>query len=305
MRGATKMSKEGTMITKIRKNWLFYASILPFFVVFLMFVAHPIIASFFLGFTKWDGVSSPKFVGLDNYTNIFNDSVFIKSIYNTVYIWFFQTFITLTFAFILAFLVNHYITKAKNFYRTVFLFPMLIAPALTSIIISVLFSSNSGVINAILSFFTGERVVFGWLDSEFWIKPIIILLIVWRWTGYHFIIFLAGMQTIPNSLYDAAKIDGANGFQIVRHITVPLMVPIILFSFVIATNGGIQLFDEPYVLTNGSGGTLQSGMTMGMYLYSTAFNQFQFGKAAAVSYVIFAIILVLTLVTSKFIRNKN
>lgn len=290
----------------MKKDYMFfYVCIIPFFLLFLLFSAIPIIASFFIGFTRWDGLSAPEFVGIKNYIQLFQDPVFRKSLYNTLHIWFFSTGITLTLAFLLAFFVNDYIRKAKGFYRIVFLLPLLVAPALTSIIVSILFSSNAGLVNAFLSIFTEGNVTIDWLDSPFWIKPLIILMIVWRWTGWHFIIFMAGLQTIPKEFYEAAKIDGAKGFQIIRHITLPMMAPVILVSLITATTGGFQLFDEPYVLTGGTGGTLQAGTTMGMYLYNTAFKEFNFGLASATSYVLFGIILLVTLINSRFLKKRD
>ncbi len=284
---------------------MFYICILPFFTIFILFSAFPIVASFFLGFTRWKGYGMPEFVGLRNYSRLFNDPAFIKSLTNTLYMWFFSTLITLGLALILAFLVNHYIERGKSFFRIVFLFPLLVAPALTSIIISVLFSANAGLVNAIISLFVEGNFTYNWLGSAFWTKPLIVLIIVWRWTGWHFIVMLAGLQTIPTDLYEAAKIDGANGSQIFRHITLPLMAPIVLVSAVIATVGGIQLFDEPYVLTQGTGGVLNSGLSMGMYLYKTAFENFQFGLAAAQSFILFVIILFVSLLNSWILRRRT
>lgn len=300
----TKSNKKN-ILTKMRQNKMFYISIAPFLILFCMFSVFPIVASFFLGFTKWDGFGMPEFVGMGNYIRLFQDPVFLKSIYNTIHIWFFSTLFTLGLAFLLAYQVHHYIHRAKGFFRVVFLFPLLVAPALTAIMISVIFSTNSGMVNAVISLFVEGTFNYEWLRSQFWIKPLIALIVVWRWTGYHFILFIAGLQTIPKDLYEAARIDGANGWQIIRNITVPLMVPFVLVSFITATVGGIQIFDEPYVLTQGTGGVNNSGVSMGMYLYQTAFEYFEFGLAAAQSYVLFAIILIVTLVNAKFFKPRT
>ncbi|WP_163536308.1 sugar ABC transporter permease [Gracilibacillus sp. YIM 98692] len=297
--------ERNSLLKRMKKNKMFYISIAPFLILFLMFSAFPIIASFFLGFTKWNGVGMPEFVGVNNYIKLFKDPVFIKSIYNTVHIWFFSTIFTMGLAFVLAYMVNHYVHRAKGFFRVVFLFPLLVAPALTAIMISVVFSTNSGLVNAVISLFIEGTFNYDWIRSQFWIKPLIVLIIMWRWTGYHFILYIAGLQTIPTELYDAAKIDGANGLQIIKNVTLPLMVPIILVSAITATVGGIQIFDEPYVLTQGTGGVNNSAVSMGMYLYQTAFQYFQFGLAAAQSYVLFAIILVVTLINAKVLRRRT
>src|SRR5690606_25710341 len=135
-------------------------------------------ASFFIGFTEWNGMGTPEWVGMKNYVRLSKDPVFLKSLLNTLYIWFFSTVLTLGLAFILAYMVNYYIRKAKGFYRVVFLFPLLVAPALTAVMISVIFSTNAGIMNAFLSLFVEGSVKIEWLRSETWIKPLIVLIIV-------------------------------------------------------------------------------------------------------------------------------
>jgi ABC-type sugar transport system permease subunit len=301
----TRQTTRATVLKRMRENWMFYVSIAPFFVLFALFGAYPIIASFYYGFTRWDGLSQPEFIGFGNYRALFSNPDFPKILYNTFYIWFFSTLITLALAFLLAFLVNHYVRVARTFFRIVFLFPLLVAPALTAIIISVIFSTEAGLVNTVWSFLAGHKVEYDWFSSGIWIKPMIILMVVWRWTGWHFILFLSGLQTIPSEVYESACIDGAKGRQIFRYVTFPMMRPMILVSAVIATIGGLQIFDEPYVLTGGTGGTLQAGTTLGLYQYQTAFQQFNFGLASATSYVIFAIILVFSLINFRLLRRRS
>lgn len=301
----TEINKNTSLLRRMNKHKMFYLFIAPFFILFLTFSLFPIIASFFLGFTEWNGMGTPEWVGFENYARLFHDPVFIKSLLNTLYIWLFSTVLTLGLAFVLAYMVNYYIRRAKGFYRVVFLFPLLVAPALTAVMISVIFSTNSGMMNMVLSLFVEGNVQIEWLRSETWIKPLIVLIIIWRWTGYHFILFLAGLQTISSDIYEAAKIDGATGGQIMRKITLPLMLPIMMVSVLTATVGGIQTFDEPYVLTQGSGGTNDAGLSMAMYLYQNAFEYFEFGLASAQSYILFALILIFTLINSRYLRNRT
>jgi ABC-type sugar transport system permease subunit len=293
------------LLLRLRGNWMFYLSVLPFFVLFAVFGALPIGYAFYAGFTRWDGITEPQWIGLRNYTQLLDDPIFRTALVNTLYVWIGSTVLTVGLAFVLAFLVNEYVFVGRGFFRIVFLFPLLVAPAVTAIIVGVLFSSSSGIVNAVWGLFAGHKVTYDWLDSTRWIKPIIILMIAWRWTGWHFIIFLSGLQTISRDLYDAARIDGANGLQVFRTITLPLMIPVLLFSVISATVGGLQVFDEPYVLTNGSGGTLNSGTTLGMYVYQTAFQEFQFGRASAISYVVFAMIAVFSLINVRILRRRT
>jgi cellobiose transport system permease protein len=281
----------------MRKNGAFYASISPFFVVFLVFSIFPVVFSFYLGMSRWDGFSDPQFVGVENYVRALGDPVFQKAIWNTIYLWFWSTLLTVGLALVLAVLVNDYVIGGKNYFRLVFLLPLLVAPAIAAIILRVLFTSNGGVVNMLVGAAQGEPSYFNWLASEFWIKPLVILLVIWRWTGWHMVIFLAGLQSIPRDIYEAARLEGVSRWAIFSRITLPLLMPSIAFSIVMATLGGLQMFDEPFVLTQGQGGTNDSTTTLGMYLYATAFQQFDFGLGAAVSWYIFAAVVGFTLLS--------
>ncbi len=305
MKRREALRSRNTLLKRMADNWMFYVCIAPFFILFAIFVAYPILASLYYSFTRWDGLSEPIFIGLANYQNLFRDPGFLKILTNTLYVWLGSTVLTLTLAFVLAFLVNHYIRRLNILFRVVFLFPLLISPALTAIIISALFSTNAGLVNTLLSLFAGHKVTYDWFASGEWLKPLIIVMIAWRWTGWHFILFLAGLQSIPTEIYEAARVDGATGPRIFRLITLPLMVPVLLVSVVTATIGGLQVFDEPYVLTRGTGGTLQLGTTLGLYQYQTAFQEFNFGLASAVSYVIFILVLVFSILNFRLMRRES
>ncbi len=281
------------------------ATLAPYFLLFLIFGLLPILYSLYLGFHRWDGLSPIKSVGFQNYARVWTDPSFIKAVTNTLIIWLGSTVLTVTTAFVLAFLVNEYVVIWRTYFRMVFLLPLLVAPAVTAIIMRVLFSSDSGLINTFWGNLVGHPVYFDWFSSTVWIKPMIILMIVWRWTGWHFVIFLAGLQSVSGDLYEAARVDGATGRQVLARITIPLMLPTIAFSVITATIGGIQVFDEPFVLTNGTGGTDNAGLTLGMYLYNAAFRNFQFGLGSAVSYYVFILVAGFTLVYNALIRRSR
>lgn len=291
-------------MTALRENKNFYWMVSPFFILFAIFGIIPIGAALYLGFTDWDGLSSPNWVGLENYRDIITDDIFGEVVYNTVYIWIGSTLLTCGMAFVLAYLINEYVMGSRGFLRMVFLLPLLTAPAVIAIIMSVLFSTNAGLANAFLSWFKPGQVTFDWLASTGWIKPIVILMIAWRFLGFHMLLFIAGLQSIPRELYDAAKVDGAGGFRIFARVTVPLMLPIIFFSATSSTVGAFQLFDEPWVLTNGTGGTDQSTEVMGTMLYRTAFNEFNFGTASALSWIMFAFIALFTVINSRLLKVR-
>jgi cellobiose transport system permease protein len=295
----------GNSMVRMRRNGAFYVAVVPFFVIFLVFSVFPVAFSFYLGFNRWDGFSDPEFVGLANYVQALRDPVFQKAIWNTLYLWFWSTLITVGLALGLAVLINEYVLAGKTYFRMVFLLPLLVAPAIAAIILRVFFTSNGGLVNLLAGAVSGTPSYFDWLGSEFWIKPLVVLLVVWRWTGWHMIIFLAGLQAIPRDIYEAARMEGVGRWPIFSRITVPLLLPSLAFSIITATLGGLQMFDEPYVLTQGTGGTNHSATTLGMYLYATAFTQFKFGLGSAVSWYIFAAVVAFTLVYQTIVRRSQ
>lgn len=303
-RTAPAVDRRTSRAGKLREHKNFYWMVSPFFVLFAIFGLIPIGAALYLSFTDWDGLTSADWVGLKNYRDIITDDIFGKVVFNTVYIWIGSTLLTCGLAFVLAYLINEHVMGGRGFLRMVFLLPLLTAPAVIAIIMSVIFSTSAGLANAVLSWFKPGDATVEWLASTGWIKPIIILMITWRFLGFHLLIFVAGLQSIPRELYDAAKVDGAGGFRVFAQVTLPLMLPIIFFSATSSTVGAFQLFDEPWVLTNGTGGTDQSAEVMGTMLYRTAFQDFHFGAASALSWIMFAFIALFTIVNSRLLKVR-
>jgi len=297
------LGRSSKTLRQMRRDNAFYLAMAPFLVIFLIFSVFPVLFSFYLGFNQWDGFSEPRFVGFENYLRALNDPIFQKAIWNTIYLWFWSTVVTVALALVLAVLVNEYVAFGKNWFRMVFLLPLLVAPAIAAIILRVFFTSSGGLVNLFVGSVTGTPSYFDWLGSQEWIKPLVALLVVWRWTGWYMIIFMAGLQSIPRDIYEAARMEGVSRWAIFSRITVPLLMPSIAFAVITATLGGLQMFDEPYVLTQGQGGTNNSTTTIGMYLYATAFTHFNFGLGSAVSWYIFAAVVVLTL-SYRFINQR-
>jgi ABC-type sugar transport system permease subunit len=210
--------------------------------------------------------------------------------------WFWSTLLTVLLALVISVLINDYVSFGKSYFRMVFLLPLLVAPAIAAIVLRMFFSANGGIVNLLSGAVSGTPSYFDWLGSEFWIKPLVVLLVIWRWTGWYIIIFMAALQSIPRDIYEAARMDGVGRWAIFSRITLPLLIPAIAFATITATLGGLQMFDEPYVLTQGLGGTNNSATTLGMYLFATAFTRLNFGLGSAVSWYIFAAVVVLTLV---------
>ncbi len=286
---ATKEKEAG------RKSWRtwstyvpMYISIAPFYILFAVFGLFPIFFSLYLSFHSWDGIGAMRFVGLENFRYLVTDPNFWQSIVNTFIIWIISTIPMLVLALILAFLLNWPI-RGKGFYRAAYFIPNVTSIVAIAIIFGSIFGNNAGLLNAALQAVGLPTVQ--WLNNAWGIKIAIASMVIWRWTGYNAIIYLAGLQAIPSALYEAARVDGATGPQIFYHITLPMLRPVILFTVITSTIGGMQLFTEPQVLVGNGGGPGQSGLTMVLYLYQQAFTQNMFGYGAAIGWGLFVIIV--------------
>ena len=296
-------SHAGKNLHRLRRHNAFYLAVAPFLLIFLVFSIFPVLFSVYLGFNRWDGFSDPQWVGLENYARALRDPVFQKAIWNTAYVWLWSTTLTIALALVIAVLVNDHVAFGKSYFRMVFLLPLLVAPAIAAIVLRVFFSANGGIVNLLAGAVIGTPSYFDWLGSEFWIKPLVVLLVIWRWTGWYIIIFMAALQSIPRDIYEAARMDGVGRWAIFSRITLPLLLPAIAFATITSTLGGLQMFDEPYVLTQGLGGTNNAATTLGMYLFATAFTRLDFGVGSAVSWYIFAAVVLFTLVYQAGLRR--
>ncbi|WP_147804684.1 carbohydrate ABC transporter permease [Alkalicoccus halolimnae] len=274
-----------------------YLFISPFYLLFAVFGIFPIIFSFYLAFFQWDGLGDMNFVGLNNFVIIFNDPLFWKSLYNTVIIGLMGTAPQLIVALLLAFALNSVLVKYKGIFRLAIFLPYVTSIVAVAIVFSVLFSNQeSGLVNSFIGLFGFDPIT--WTRSEWGAKVAISAMVFWRWVGYNTIIYLAGMQSIPNDLYEAAKIDGATLRQQIWHITIPMLKPFILFTVFTATIGALQIFAEPHIF-QGRGGRPE-GITVVLYLYRDAFASNFFGTASATAIVLFFIIIVFASVNMYF-----
>ncbi|WP_201024176.1 carbohydrate ABC transporter permease [Paenibacillus sp. 32O-W] len=274
----------------------------PFYLLFLVFGLFPILFSIYLSFHAWDGLGEMKYVGLRNFRNLLaNDPDFWKSVGNTFVIWFLSTLPQLFLALVIAFLLNAAFMKFKDFFRAVFFLPNITSIVAVAIIFGSFFGTQFGLINSLFQALGLERI--DWINDTFWVKVAISLMVIWRWTGYNAIIYLAGLQAVPGDLYEAATIDGASRTQQFFRITLPLLRPIILFTVILSTIGGMQLFTEPMILVGNTGGATKGGLTLVLYLYSQAFGNQLFGYASAIAWMLFLIIGVFSFLNWKFISK--
>jgi len=268
----------------------FYLFIAPWTIGFLVFTLGPILASMVLSFTQYDIILPPKFVGLKNYIELFGDPLFYTSLYNTLYIVVFAVPLGMLASFAIALLLNQKV-RFMAAYRTAYFMPSIVPAVASAALWIYLLQPQWGLINGFLEAIGISGP--GWLASEVWSKPAIIMMMVWA-SGGTMIIYLAGLQDIPEVLYEAAEIDGANWWRKLRYVTLPLMTPTIFFTLVIGVIGTFQIFAVIFVLTDGMGGPLNSTLVYLIYVYRNAFNFFRMGYASAMAWVLFLIILGLT-----------
>ena len=272
-------------------------------IIFIIFMVFPAINSFYLSLHSTRGIVK-TFTGLGNFKRMLSDRMFIQALKNTFIFLIIQVPIMLTLAMLLATCLNSKKLKYKSFYRTAIFLPCVTSLVAYSVLFKMMFS-NEGLINHFLLGINLIKEPIIWLQDPFWSKVVIILALLWRWTGYNMIFFLAGLQNISPSLYEAAEIDGANKLHQFFYITVPQLKPIILFTAVMSTIGTLQLFDEPMNLTVTSNVPLKATMTIAQYIYMNSFVYApNFGYAATLSYAVVAIIALLSIVQFKIAGDE-
>ena len=282
-----------------RKAWLF---VLPSIVLVVVFVFYPMIQAFITSLQSGMG-NNLSFVGIDNYKRLLTDSTFKKALFNTVLYLIIQVPIMIILALVISVILNDKKLKARGFFRTAIFLPCVTSLVAYSIIFKSLFATD-GFVNAFLMKISIISEPIAWITHPVWAKILIIIAITWRWTGYNMVFYLAGMQSIDDSIYEAAKIEGANAFTIFKSITLPLLKPIILFTTINSTIGTLQLFDETVNITNG--GPANATITISQYIYNLLFKYSpNFGYAAAISYVIVLIIVILSFVQLKVGGDKK
>lgn len=285
---------------KIKKKniipWLFIA---PALIFILCFSIYPLIETIYLSFmtTKRGDI---VFAGLQNFKRLLSDQYFYTSLKNSLIYLIIQVPIMTLLAILLAMALHNGITKLKGLFRTIYFIPFIVESVAYSLIFVLLFQER-GVINFLLSIINISPVM--WLTQTWPARFLIMLIMTWRWTGYNMIIILAGLQSIPNDYYEAATIDGANAFNKFVNITIPMLKPVILFSTILSTIGTLNLFTEPYLLTNG--GPNNSTISLGLYIYRQAFQSINLTYAATISVAILVIVGVLSRLQMKVGGNTK
>jgi multiple sugar transport system permease protein len=284
------------------------AFIAPALALILLFFVVPVVAGFLLAATDFDiyGIGDPstvRLVGLANFAALLRDPVFWKALANTFYFVLVGGPLSVAVSLAAAMLLNARLVRLKGFFRTVYFAPVVTTMVAVAVVWRYLYHPRFGLLNQILAL-VGVGPV-NWLGDPHIAMPAIILMAVWKNFGYNMIIFVAGLQSIPTSIYEAALVDGAGPWQQFRRITLPALRPTLVFVGIITMIGYFQLFTEPYVLTGGTGGPLNSTLSLVMYMYKQGFRWWNIGFAAAVALVLFVIILVGTLVQMRAQRGRE
>ena len=269
-----------------------YFFILPTLLSFLVFFLVPTISGLGMSFYEWDFFSDPEFVGIENFEELFSDKLFMRTLRNTAIFAVSATILNVGLGMFIAIGINSIKWRwLKALLRTSYFIPFVISTVVVALMFGFLLQESTGVVNYYLTRLGIDRIP--WLSSSTWAFRSIVLIDVWKHVGFFTLIFLAGLQSIPRELYEAALVDGAGRFVRLTRITIPLLTPSLFFSLIIAFIGAFQVFESMFVLTNGGPG--DATRTVVMYLFREAFGSFNMGYAASMAVVLFFIILALTI----------
>lgn len=272
---------------------------MPWLLGLTIFWIYPILASAYYSFTEYNGVQSPTWVGLQNYVDIFtNDEDFKNAVFNTFVFAGVSIPLAIVFAFGLAMLLNAKI-RFQVVYRTVYFLPTLVPEVALALVWVYLFTPVTGLINAPFNWLGVKGPC--WLACAAWTRQTMVMLALWL-IGQQIVLYLAGLQDVPQDLYDAADVDGAGFLNKFRHITLPMMTPVVFFHLITSVIGALQFFTIPYIMVGSTGGPGQSLLFYSIYLYKQAFTFFHMGYASALAWLLFMVALVITLLIFRSAR---
>ncbi len=286
------------------KSRIAYFFLAPAVSAIFVFFFLPVIAAFLISFTDFDiytlgDFSTLRFVALDNYLKLFQDELFWTALRNTFYFVFAAGPLSIAVSLGAALLLNSKLLKFKAIFRLSYFIPVVTTLVAVAIIWRFIYHKNFGLMNYFLGFIGINPI--DWLGDPVWAMPAIIIMAIWKNFGYNMIIFIAGLQNIPEELYEAADIEGANAFQKFKSITLPMLAPTTLFITIITMIGYFQLFAEPYVMTQG--GPLNSTLSIVQYMYHEGFRWWNMGYSASIAFVLFFIIFIGTLLQFKIQKS--
>jgi multiple sugar transport system permease protein len=292
---------------RLSPRWTPYVLISPFLILFTIFGLFPLMFSLYLAFQSWEptaGLGAMEFVGLGNFGFALRDDWFWKSLSNTAWLALASGVPQHLVAIPLAVFIHTSFSRGRDAVIGAYFLPYITSTVAIAIMFSSLFSTDFGMVNVALGSIFGTKPI-DWLGLPENIKPAIAMIVFWRYVGFNVVLYLAALQTIPKDIYEAATMDGAGRLQQFFYITLPSLKPMIFFGVTLSIIGGLQLFEEPFILTGGRGGSDQSGMTTAIYLYRMAFDFNDFGAASAMSWLLFVLVALLTWLTNKAFAPKK
>ena len=276
-----------------------YLLLAPYATHFLVITAFPVVFSLVLTLHRWNLLSPMQWIGGLNFTTLVHDPLFWKALWNTFKFLMVHVPLQVGLSLVLAALLNQPI-RARGFFRAAFFLPVVLSGVVITIMWKQLYSSETGVFNALLALMGLGRV--GWLTDPDIAMPSIAIMATWKNMGLYVILLLAGLQSIPKSVYEAASIDGAGEMAQFTKITIPLLNPILMSVIILSTINGFSLFIEPYVMTGG--GPLNSTLSMNLYIYRQAFSFYKMGYAATLGFVLAAVIFVVVVLQRRFLERE-
>jgi multiple sugar transport system permease protein len=268
-----------------------YLFISPFYLLYAAFLLGPTVFAIYLSFHEWDGITAINSVGLRNYRSLFADPSFVRAAENTAIYSASALFLLCPLALALALALNSRGVVLKDMFRLIYFMPIVVSPVVIAIMFLLIFDQQYGLLNGFLHGLLGMRPV-AWLSTPSWAKVAIIIVILWRYTGYIMIFFLAGLQAIPLELREAARVAGANSWQELRYVTLPLLRPITAFISVVVLIGAAQIFEEPYILTQG--GPQEGTLSVAQFVYREGLTNLRLGYASAASVILFLVVFIFT-----------
>lgn len=284
-----------------RRTIIGYIFIMPFILGFLFWFLIPALGAVYLTFQKWNLISPPQFVGLQNIEQLFKDPLLPQSLKATFLFSFISVPLTLFLSFFLATLINRQF-RGIAIFRTIYYLPSIVPAIAVALLWAWMFNTEFGLVNVIIRGLGGAKIP--WLQSTTWAIPAFIILSLWAGAGGPMIIFLAGLQGIPDIYYEAAEIDGAGPWAKLRYVTLPMMSPIIFFNLVLGIINAFQTFTTVYLVTSGTGGPENATLFLVLYIYRTGFRNQNMGYAATLSWVLFIILAILSFIIFKYLGSR-
>ena len=295
------VTRRRSLFQQIGKHWLDYLFISPFFITFVIFKLYPLVWAFQLSFSQWRGFGPMKWVGFENYRYVLNDPYILQSLVNTLQFAYILLPTGIFLSILLAVFLNLRTLPGRGIFRTIYFLPYVTSSVIVATVFTQLFDDHMGWVNRGLEAVGLSEVA--WLRGNQWAaKWVVIMLTHWGGLGYNVLLFLGGLQSIDNELYEAARIDGANEWQIFWRITLPLLYPIIFFLAIIATIGLLNMFNQPYMLTDG--GPRGATTTLMMRLYEMGVGQQRYGDASAFGFLIGILVVVISVIQLRFLRRN-